>query len=449
MKSGKRVLLGGAASLAWVALSVGSGALAQSAPTLQGPTPGAQGQPGVRPERPDQRPSSVRAAENYDPMGVQLGSFKLFPSLELDEIYNDNIYAVQTSAGKTGSFIQQVKPTLDLRSDWNVHMLNAYAKGGLGFYGIDSAFNNFQDVSLGADGRFDIQRNWNFYGGGSWNRRHEERGAPNTVTTAGLPVTVYNQTIGNVGYYQKFNRFSARLDGRLDNYNYFNNGLGPAQGVIPNSDRNRNETREAVRFGYEFLPGYEVWVRGSLNQRSYFQLDSSGFNRSSTGWDLVGGILLDLGGITSIEAFAGYMQQTYQQWQFQNVSVPTFGLTGYWNPIRELWVKPFIRRTVDDSSLTNSAAYISTAGGVDINYHMRPNIRIDAHGDYSVANYLAFAGTPGNRYDQYWTFRVGAQYLFTENFYIGTTYQYITRNSNQVGNNYDQNVIMLRLGARM
>ena len=36
---------------------------------------------------------------------------------------------------------------------------------------------------------------------------------------------------------------------------------------------------EALRFGYQFSPGYEVWVRGSLNQRQYFQVDNSGLDR--------------------------------------------------------------------------------------------------------------------------------------------------------------------------
>jgi hypothetical protein len=426
------------------------GALVASAPaTAQPQPPGAVGQPQQRQERPDDRPPAARAAENYDPKGVAIGSFKLFPELELDEVYNDNIYALPTAAGKIGSFIQVVKPTLDLRSDWAVHMLNAYAKAGFGFYGVDSSFNNYQDVSVGTDGRFDIQRDWNVYGGASWNRRHEERGAPNTVTTAGLPITVYNQTIGNVGYFQKFNRLSVRADGRLDNYNYFNNGLGPTQGVIPNSDRNRNEWREALRLGYEFSPGFEVWVRGGANQRVYFQLDSSGNDRSSRGFDVVGGITIDFGGVTSLEAFAGYMNQTYASSIFQNVSTPTFGLTGYWNPIRELWVKPFVRRTVDDSALTTSAAYINTSGGLDVNYHMRPNIRLNGHVDYAVADYLPVSGIPGNRYDQYWTFRADAMYLPTPNFFIGPSYQFITRNSNQPNSNYDQNLIMLRLGTRI
>lgn len=411
--------------------------------------PGAVGTPGQRQERPDQRSSPAIAAENYDPKGVQLGSFKLFPELELDEVYNDNIYAVPTAVGKTGSFIQMVKPTLDLRSDWSVHMLNAYAKGGLGFYGVDGTYNNYYDVSLGTDGRLDIQRDWNVYGGASWNRRHEERGSPNTVTTSTLPITVYNQIIANTGYYQKYNRFSARLDGRLDNYVYFNNGLGAANGVIPNSDRNRTELREAARLGYEFSPGYEVWVRGATNQRNYVQTDVTGQNRSSYGYDIVGGVTVDLGGITSIEAFAGYLQQFYYDSQFANVSVPTFGITGFWNPMRELWIKPFVRRTVDDSALTTSAAYVNTVGGLDVNYHIRPNVRLNGHADYAIADYQPVAGTPGNRYDQYLTFRADVMYLLTPNFFVGPSYQYITRWSNQPNSNYDQNLIMLRLGTRI
>lgn len=440
MKSGRTALLAGLAGGLLALVPAASVVFAQTLdPTAQ------PGPPPQRQDRPDTRSPVARAAENYDPKGVAVGSFRLFPELELDQIYNDNIYASQS---KTASFIEQIKPTLDLRSDWSVHQLNFFAKGGIGLYSLDSSKNSFYDVSLGTDGRFDIQRDWNAYGGFSWNKRHEERGAPNTVTNSDFAVTEYNQIIANLGYFQKFNRFSVRADGRLDNYIYFNNGLGPAQGVITNPQRDRNEFREALRLGYEMFPGYEVWVRGTMNQRSYFQL-TNGIDRSSYGYSIVGGILFDLGGITSIEAFAGYMQQTFYAWQFQDVSVPTFGLAGYWNPIRELWIKPFVRRTVDDSSLTTSAAFISTSAGVAVNYNMRPNIRLDAGADYSIADYMPFQGIPGNRYDQYWTFRVGGLYFPTPNFFIGPSYQFTSRVSNQTGSNYNQNLLMLRLGTRM
>ena len=428
------------------ALSFG---LLLSAAEVTAQVPGAVGQPQQREERPDLRTAFVRESENYDPKGVRVGSFKLFAGVEADEVFNDNLYATSNATGTVPTFVQLVNPTLELRSDWNNHMLNAYAKGGFGFYGVDSSLNNYQDASIGADGRLDIQRDWNVYGGGSWNRRHEEHGTPNTVNQPGVPVTVYNQTSGNMGYFQKFNRFSARADARFDNFGYINNGLGPAQGVLPNSDRNRNEWREALRFGYEFSPGYEGWVRGSLNQRRYLQLDSFGVDRSSNGFDIVGGIIVDFGGLTAVEAFAGYVQQTFVSGQFSTISTPMFGLTGYWNPLKPLWVKPFIRRTIDDSAFTNSAAYVSTTGGLDVNYLLRANIRLDGHADYAVADYSAASGGTSNQYDQYITFRAAATYFFTPNFFAGPSYQFVHRTSNQFNSDYNQNVVMLRLGARL
>ena len=121
--------------------------------------PGAVGQPQWREERPDQRPPAVRESESYEPQGVRLGGLKLFGTLEADEVFNDNIYATSNATGKQAAFVQLINPTLALRSDWTNHMLNAYAKGGFGFYSADGARNNYQDISVGADGRLDIQRN--------------------------------------------------------------------------------------------------------------------------------------------------------------------------------------------------------------------------------------------------------------------------------------------------
>jgi len=406
------------------------------APTV-GPTP--------RAERPEDR--TVTERNEYTPLGITVGSFLLFPTLEADEALNDNIYANSAASGRTASFIQLIRPTLELRSQWSLHELNFFARGGFGFYSADSS-QNFQDASAGFNGRFDIQRDWNVYGGASFNHGHEELGTPNTATGTFQP-SFFNQWTANVGYYQAFRALSVRFDGRMDNYTYLNNPQSTAQGFIPNSDRDRTEFREALRIGWEFSPGYQIWARGGLNQRSYATVpDSLGQNRNSNGWETLGGITVDFGGITSLEAFVGYMQQNYVSGQFQNISVPTFGLTGYWNPERYLWFKPFIRRTVDDSSLSNAASYLNTAFGLDVTYDVRPNIRFEGHGDYSIADYSAVSS--GNaRYDQYYTFRVGVLYQPTRNFFVGPQYQFIHRTSNQFNSDYDQSVVMLRLGAQL
>jgi hypothetical protein len=441
MNARNRALLGSAVALTATSLFFGLPVQAQTTGT------GAPGQPGPRLERPDERSPTARAAEDFDALGVPVGSFRLFPVLELDEVYNDNIYAAPNSVGKTASFIQLIKPTLDLRSDWSSHMLNFIARGNFGFTAANST-ENYQDFSFGTDGRFDIQRDWNVYGGLSFNRLHEDRGTPNVVTSAFEP-NKYNLLSSNVGYYQAFNRLSVRLDARLDNYSFVNSGPGPSAGVLFNGDRDRTELREALRIGYEFSPGYQVWARGSLNQRTYTNtLDSLGFTHNSSGYDVVGGVTVDFGGITSMEAFVGYLQQTYRDPRYPTVQGVSFGLTGYWNPLRELMVKPFVRRTIDDSTFLNTAAFINTALGVDVDYRARPNIKVEGHFDYSTADYSVSSPTAA-RYDQYYTFRAGVLYNPTREFFVGPTYQYIHRTSTAINSEYDMNLIMLRLGARL
>jgi hypothetical protein len=399
--------------------------------------------------RPDEKrtPAEI-AAENYAAPGVRVGSFMLFPILEADQSFNDNIYATSAATGRTGSFIEVIKPSMELKSNWSTHMLNFFARGGIGLYSADAG-QNFQDVTIGTDGRFDIQRDWNIVGGASFNRSHEELGTPNTVTGTFQP-TFFNQLSGNLGYRQRFGQLKAQLDGQVDNFNYLNNPTGPAQGTIFNTDRDRTELRESARFGYEFIPGFEVWTRGSLNQRRYVNdVDTLGFARNSSGWDWVGGVAIDFGGITSLEAFAGYLQQNYVDARFQTVQTPAFGLTGYWNPSRPLWIKPFIRRTVDDTALDTDSGYLKTAAGLDVTYDLRPNIHLTGHGDYTIADYQAIEGTSSNRYDQYYTARVEVLYLPTPHFFVGPSYQFVHRTSNQFNSDYDQNLIMLRLGARL
>ncbi len=432
-------LLGGFSAAA-LFVGMAQGAMAQSAS-------GAPAAPTLRQERPDTRSAPAIAAENYDPKGMPVGSFKLFPELELDEVYNDNIYATTFgTAGRTGSFVQLIKPSLNLRSDWNQHMVNFFAKGNFGLFSVSNT-PNFTDYSFGTDGRFDIQRDWNVYGGGSFSHNHEDPGTPNAATGA-VPPNLYDQIAANVGYFQKFNRLSVRADGRMDNFNYLNN-FTSVNGSLASSARDRTEWRESLRAGYEIMADTQAWVRGSLNQRRYLNKpDASGFFRDSSGFDVVAGLQVDFGGITSIEVFGGYLQQDYVDGNFKQVAQPTFGLTGFWNPIREVSVRPFIQRTVNDAGLANAAAYVSTSGGVDVDYKVRPNIKLSAHGDYAIADYSLISRTT-NEYDQYLTLRAAAMYSPDNVFFIGPSYQYVYKTSNLTNANYDQSIVMLRLGAHL
>src|SRR5262245_62765018 len=138
------------ASITWV----GSAAFAQVVPNV----PGAVGQPPQRPERPgEERPPAAIQAEDYSVKGIPFGGFRLFADLEADQIFNDNIYATSPATGTVAGFVEVIRPSLNLKSNWNNHMLNFYAIRGFGIYSIDPSRHNYAYPAVARNGPRDAQ----------------------------------------------------------------------------------------------------------------------------------------------------------------------------------------------------------------------------------------------------------------------------------------------------
>src|SRR5882672_2106776 len=106
---------------------------------------------GVAPVNPDSPPGP-------EELGIQLGSFRLYPTLDLRAGYDSNVFA-QPAGQQVSSAYEAIRPSLDLKSDWSNHMLNFSAYGAFGFYN-NAVTQNYQNFGVSSDGRFDIQRDW-------------------------------------------------------------------------------------------------------------------------------------------------------------------------------------------------------------------------------------------------------------------------------------------------
>src|SRR6185437_735086 len=205
-----------------------------------------------------------RPRPETDPQGTRLGSFFLFPRLELDEAYNDNIFA--TPNNTSSDFITTVAPSFDLLSNWNQDALNFHAGAAIGTYASHSS-ENYQDAFVSADGRLDIDEGRQGYGGLQVQKLHESRYSPNSPGAAAEPVKYMNYG-GNLGYAQSGLRIGYSADFSLNRYEY---QAPPAVGggVVPQSDRNYTTPDLALRGSYEFAEGIAAYLRGEGNYRAF------------------------------------------------------------------------------------------------------------------------------------------------------------------------------------
>ena len=379
-----------------------------------------------------------RPRPEFDPVGVRAGSFLIFPKAELSERYNDNIYATENNT--ISDYITVLRPSVDLRSDWNNHMLSVNVFGESGWY-ADHSEEDFFDYGIVGEGRIDIQRSAYLFGGAGAQHLHEDRSDPNNVN--GVDPTEYDRYDGNIGATFKPNRLGVTGEVTWRQFDF--DDVATSTGVvINNQDRDRNVYRERLRVGYDIQPGYTAFVQGSLNQRDYDQVpDDNGFNRNSDGYRVDAGIEVRLSNVIDAEFFGGYFSQNYDDPAFSDVSDIDAGARVLWSVSPLATVKANLTRDVVETTQLASSSYVSTSADVSIDYELRRNILVGAGLAYSFNDYQDIT-----REDDVWRLNVNGKYLINRNFYAGARVVYADRDSNVVNASYSQFIVGATIGAQ-
>jgi hypothetical protein len=149
-------------------------------------------------------------------LGIPLGSFRLYPTLDIRAGYDTNVFA-QPAGQQTGSPCEAISPSLQVRSDCNNHMLNFGAFGAFGFYNNATA-QNYQNFGFNTDGRVDIQRDWNLSASAAFTGTTELLGTPDVAQSVSLSV-VYAVPL-SLSMFQRFNRLFYQATGTATGLRY-------------------------------------------------------------------------------------------------------------------------------------------------------------------------------------------------------------------------------------
>jgi len=385
-----------------------------------------------------------RPRPEIDPLGVRMGGFFLFPSLELDEAYNDNIAATQS--GKLSDFITIVQPTLNLRSNFGQNMLNLSAGGAFSFYADHTSFNS-KDGFGAADGRIDVDATHDIHGGLRIERTHEDPGNPNVPGGINEPIrlTAYNATAGfaqtklRIGY-------SADVTARREEYDAVTLVGG---GTLPQSDRNNNSYEGAVRAYYEFVPNYQAFIRGAYNVRDYDHAAIGSFIRDSKGYRADIGARIDLTGVTFAEFYVGYISQNYKVSSFGTISGLDAGANLVWNVTQLTSITLKGLRTIEDAAAANavnSPGFLHSTIGLSLDHELLRDLLVNATAAYSSDKYEGVSRT-----DKYYDLGGGMKYFLNRHLYVGANYFFERRNSTGSAaiNPYSRNIFLLRISTQL
>lgn len=379
----------------------------------------------------DRRPRRLARFEPYDPVGIRIGSFVLFPELEIGGVYSDNVLSVP---GGPSDKAAEIRSETRLVSNWSAHALELRGTT-FSTYHDDYGSEDDRAWSLEARGRLDITRRTNLQGIVSRSVSQEQRTAID-ASQAGPRPDVTGQE-AHLALSHRFNRLSVALRGSVSDTAYARvNG-------IDNADRDTLETRQALRASWELKPTLAVFAEGELNQRDKRAAPADGIPRDSDGYRTRVG--LDFGATGAWlrgEVSIGYGRQDPRDSRLAPVDAFLFDANLAWRPSEITSVLLTAGSDIYDTTTAGSGGVAAHSVGIEGRHALRRYLIASAGLGYTHYDYH---DTPFE--ERAVTAFAGLEYYASPVLVLFARYRHLNFDSNDVDGDYESDEV--RVGVRV
>ncbi len=211
----------------------------------------------------DRRPERLFRFEPWQPRGIRLGSFTVFPQADIGAAGVSNLFRSKPARADQAL---ELRPTIRAVSNWRTHALELRASAGLSFFD-ENPREDDRAYMIDARGRLDVTRRTQVSAGLLREVVQESRGSLESRLRGGARADVETSE-ARLQLDHRFNRLSVQLRGAMRERTY--EDVAQANGtVLSNRDRNERVSEEAARLTWTFKPTLSAFADAGFNQRRY------------------------------------------------------------------------------------------------------------------------------------------------------------------------------------
>lgn len=383
-----------------------------------------------------------RAREDFDPVGVRLGAFRLNAAAELGVGYDDNLFGTRRNRVSDGYGILAAEG--DIRSDWSRHAVGASARIEQRRYFEETA-QDWTDYAIGLFGRYDLNAQTNFEARYNRVQEHLDTASIDVQQAgAGRPVPYVFDEVQVQGT-TRFNRLGLTAVGNYRNYSFDNvdvSGTTVSPGTVNPGQFSRFDFDSwigALGLSYEIGPGRFVNVIGRYQDIRYE--DAAQRDRDSRTWEGLAGFTYDFDGVWQARVAVGYRQRDYEGPGIKNLSGPAFEGEVTYQPTLLTTLRLSGRRTIEESIRNNAVSFTRTQGAFNVDHEYLRNVilglelAVDRR-EYESPSERATDGVG----------IVSVRWLINRNLSLVGSYQHVRRLDASAGiEEYDRNLVQVRL----
>lgn len=385
-------------------------------------------------------PLTQREANPFEPVGIRVGAFRLYPVLELTSVFSNNVRTDHTAKLKDGGL--RIAPSLRLQSNWIRHSLDINANSEHIFY---KKANDLNSNTLNASSalRLDVRRGTTLLHTTTYQLSETSSSSSEVPGTA-----IGNRRDHELSYTaalsHRFNRVVATLTGGID-WLFFDDVKLSGGGTENNIDREYIEPSARLRIAYDvstaLTPFAEVAYTPRIHKKT---LDRNGFARDSHGFRTSAGVGFNLSSIWDGEVALTFEHRNFDDNRLKDINSPGLTATVNWRPTHLSTVSFVSSTSIDESSTTG----VSGTRNFDANLNISHKFRENLTGNLTFGiNYDDFVGT-GND-DITFTAQAGFAYDIHSKMQWITNYHLIRLKSGTHDNSYTENRISTGVRFRL
>lgn len=374
----------------------------------------------------------------YDPLGIRIGSFLLFPEISVENQYTDNVLESATQRRADRATI--VEPNLRIRSNWSRHEVDASVGLVRSFY---DEFTSENDDAFDAQfrGRLDIRRRTNLETELSYSTAQESRSDVDFPTGAADRPDETNRS-ASLALTHRINHVTARLRGEVSDEEFGDVTL-LAGGTTDNNERNNVQRELSLRLAYAFRTDVSLFVEGSGNDINFDILPAGEPTRNSTGYEVVGGFSFEIGGKVSGEVGIGYARQFADSSALAGMEKPIVRADLTWRATGLTTVNFAADSEIDGTTVSDSIGSRTQTLDFSVEHLLRRNLILAAGVNIEFDD---FAGSEFQQTDV--TTTLGVEYLLNRSVALTADYEHTEFSSTNEGDDYTENQIQVGVRVR-
>jgi hypothetical protein len=254
-----------------------------------------------------------------------------------------------------------------------------------------------------------------------------------------------------VGYTHTFNRLTAELG--YDRYDTtYDNNVKLDGEILYNGDRDRTRDALLLSLQYALSSGVRsVFFSAATNNVDYDQkVNQDGDNRSSDGYSVAGGVAFKLTGLLEGDLYLRYLDQSYDDPSFNNVSGVGIGGGLLWTPTEVTNVSFKFTNTPQETTQTGSSGYYSQLYAVRVQHELRRNLLANIRFFYTDNNYQNNGdGDSILNNTGVYSIGLGLSYLVNRHINISGGYVYGKQTANSTLFDYTTNRLFVIVGFEL